>query len=239
MRGTQRFQSPDRHGVRRRSPVDCEAASGVVPGPVCGAAGRKRVSGARRVPGTERDAGGRDGTGTREGTDSGQGTDAREGTDPRRDADIGRDEDIRRGVGQAHRIVVKIGSSSLTTAAGGLDADRVDALVDVLAKTRDGGARELVLVSSGAIAAGLAPLSCAAAPRTSPGSRPPPASARGCSWPGTPRRSPGTASASARSSSPPTTPAAAPITATRPAPSTSSSRWGAARRQRERHRRHR
>lgn len=116
------------------------------------------MSGARRVPGTERDAGGRDGTGTRKGTDSGQGTDAREGTDARRDADTGRDEDIRRGVGQAHRIVVKIGSSSLTTAAGGLDADRVDALVDVLAKTRDGGARELVLVSSGAIAAGLAPL---------------------------------------------------------------------------------
>ncbi|WP_424215561.1 glutamate 5-kinase [Streptomyces sp. BI20] len=58
----------------------------------------------------------------------------------------------------AHRIVVKVGSSSLTTAAGGLDADRVDALVDVLAKARDGGAKEIVLVSSGAIAAGLAPL---------------------------------------------------------------------------------
>ena len=34
----------------------------------------------------------------------------------------------------ARRVVVKVGSSSLTTAAGGLDADRVDALVDVLAK---------------------------------------------------------------------------------------------------------
>jgi glutamate 5-kinase len=61
-------------------------------------------------------------------------------------------------VREARRIVVKVGSSSLTTAAGGLDADRVDALVDVLAKARSGGEKEIVLVSSGAIAAGLAPL---------------------------------------------------------------------------------
>jgi glutamate 5-kinase len=61
-------------------------------------------------------------------------------------------------VAEARRIVVKVGSSSLTTASGGLDADRVDALVDVLAKSRSGGEKEIVLVSSGAIAAGLAPL---------------------------------------------------------------------------------
>ncbi|WP_181766340.1 glutamate 5-kinase, partial [Streptomyces albidus (ex Kaewkla and Franco 2022)] len=72
----------------------------------------------------------------------------------------------------ARRIVVKVGSSSLTTAAGGLDADRVDALVDVLAKhagRADGEAerpvKEIVLVSSGAIAAGLAPLGLARRPR--------------------------------------------------------------------------
>lgn len=64
----------------------------------------------------------------------------------------------RTDVEGAHRVVVKVGSSSLTTASGGLDADRVDALVDVLAKSRSGGEREIVLVSSGAIAAGLAPL---------------------------------------------------------------------------------
>ncbi|MBP0458444.1 glutamate 5-kinase [Streptomyces montanisoli] len=64
----------------------------------------------------------------------------------------------------ARRIVVKVGSSSLTTAAGGLDADRVDALVDVLASVR-GGEREVVLVSSGAIAAGLAPLGLERRPR--------------------------------------------------------------------------
>lgn len=69
-------------------------------------------------------------------------------------------------------MVVKVGSSSLTTAAGGLDADRVDALVDVLAKhtgTQHAEAgqapRETVLVSSGAIAAGLAPLGLAKRPR--------------------------------------------------------------------------
>ncbi|RZD58756.1 glutamate 5-kinase [Streptomyces albidoflavus] len=66
---------------------------------------------------------------------------------------------------QARRIVVKVGSSSLTTASGGLDADRVDALVDVLAKARSGGTREIVLVSSGAIAAGLAPLGFPRRPR--------------------------------------------------------------------------
>ncbi len=60
---------------------------------------------------------------------------------------------------------MKVGSSSLTTASGGLDADRVDALVDVLAKTRSGGEKEIVLVSSGAIAAGLAPLGLARRPK--------------------------------------------------------------------------
>ncbi|RNL71095.1 glutamate 5-kinase [Streptomyces sp. I6] len=66
---------------------------------------------------------------------------------------------------EARRVVVKVGSSSLTTASGGLDADRVDALVDVLAKVRSGGEKEIVLVSSGAIAAGLAPLGLARRPR--------------------------------------------------------------------------
>nr|WP_240677638.1 glutamate 5-kinase [Actinacidiphila soli] len=72
---------------------------------------------------------------------------------------------VRQDVVEAHRIVVKVGSSSLTTAAGGLDADRVDALVDVLAKVRGNGAKDIVLVSSGAIAAGLAPLGLTRRPR--------------------------------------------------------------------------
>ncbi|MFJ6215211.1 glutamate 5-kinase [Streptomyces sp. NPDC092296] len=79
-------------------------------------------------------------------------------------------EQLRDDVLRARRIVVKVGSSSLTTAAGGLDADRVDALVDVLAKARtprgaDAQPTEVVLVSSGAIAAGLAPLGLASRPR--------------------------------------------------------------------------
>ncbi|MGV9311466.1 glutamate 5-kinase [Streptomyces sp. NPDC003691] len=73
--------------------------------------------------------------------------------------------EARQQVTQARRIVVKVGSSSLTSAAGGLDADRVDALVDVLAKVRSGGEKEIVLVSSGAIAAGLAPLGLARRPK--------------------------------------------------------------------------
>ena len=67
----------------------------------------------------------------------------------------------RAAVADARRLVVKVGSSSLTTAAGGLDADRLTALVDALAAR--GG--EIVLVSSGAIAAGLAPLGLAKRPR--------------------------------------------------------------------------
>jgi len=67
----------------------------------------------------------------------------------------------RQAVATAQRLVVKVGSSSLTTAAGGLDGDRLEALVDVLA-ARTGS---LVLVSSGAIAAGLAPLGLRRRPR--------------------------------------------------------------------------
>ncbi|MGI4896817.1 MAG: glutamate 5-kinase [Janthinobacterium lividum] len=70
----------------------------------------------------------------------------------------------REDLGRARRVVVKVGSSSLTTAAGGLDATRLEALVDVLAQRRvDGG--DVVLVSSGAIAAGLAPLGLGKRPR--------------------------------------------------------------------------
>jgi glutamate 5-kinase len=67
----------------------------------------------------------------------------------------------RESIAAAARLVVKVGSSSLTTAAGGLDPARLDALVDALA-AREG---QLVLVSSGAIAAGLAPLGLVRRPR--------------------------------------------------------------------------
>ena len=69
----------------------------------------------------------------------------------------------RAAVVAARRVVVKIGSSSLTTAAGGIDPARVRQLVDAVATLRSSGA-EVVLVSSGAIAAGLAPLGLARRP---------------------------------------------------------------------------
>jgi len=67
-------------------------------------------------------------------------------------------------VADARRVVVKVGSSSLTTASGGIDPERVRSLVDTLAAAHAGGA-EIVLVSSGAIAAGLAPLALKRRPR--------------------------------------------------------------------------
>ncbi|HSV40132.1 MAG TPA: glutamate 5-kinase [Nocardioidaceae bacterium] len=63
---------------------------------------------------------------------------------------------MRSEVTSARRVVVKIGSSSLTK-GGGIDPDRVVELVDTLADVRKRGV-EVVLVSSGAIAAGLTPL---------------------------------------------------------------------------------
>ncbi|KAB2339172.1 glutamate 5-kinase [Actinomadura rudentiformis] len=63
----------------------------------------------------------------------------------------------RKSIATARRIVVKAGSSSLTTPQGRIDADRIDALVDVLAARRATGT-EIIFVSSGAIAAGLGPL---------------------------------------------------------------------------------
>ncbi|MEV6604773.1 glutamate 5-kinase [Kutzneria sp. NPDC051319] len=70
----------------------------------------------------------------------------------------------RQAVAAAKRIVVKVGSSSLTTAVGGLDPSRLDALVDALA-ARSAAGSQVVLVSSGAIAAGLAPLGIGKRPK--------------------------------------------------------------------------
>ena len=65
---------------------------------------------------------------------------------------------------QAQRIVVKVGSSSLTTIRGGISERALAALVDTLADRANAGT-EIVLVSSGAIAAGLAPLGLARRPK--------------------------------------------------------------------------
>lgn len=65
--------------------------------------------------------------------------------------------EIRRRIASAHTIVVKVGSSSLTQEGGRLDPERLNALVAALASIHLMDAR-VVLVSSGAIAAGFGPL---------------------------------------------------------------------------------
>ena len=55
------------------------------------------------------------------------------------------------------RVVVKVGSSSLTRADGGLDLNRIDILAGLIAGMRSRG-HDVVLVSSGAVASGLVPL---------------------------------------------------------------------------------
>jgi glutamate 5-kinase len=71
---------------------------------------------------------------------------------------------MRNEVIGAKRIVIKIGSSSLTDSGAGLDAAAVDQLVDAVAAARKRGS-EVLVVSSGAIAAGLAPLGLQSRPK--------------------------------------------------------------------------
>ena len=70
----------------------------------------------------------------------------------------------RRSVGEAQRIVVKVGSSSLTKPGGGVDVERVAELVDVVADRMAAGS-QVNLVSSGAIATGFPMLGLSRRPR--------------------------------------------------------------------------
>lgn len=65
--------------------------------------------------------------------------------------------DTRATIAGARKIVVKIGSSALTDLEQGLVSSRLDALTDAIAARLDRGS-EVVVVSSGAIGAGMAPL---------------------------------------------------------------------------------
>jgi len=65
------------------------------------------------------------------------------------------------------RVVIKVGSSSLTTPDGHLDPHRIGTVVDAVVSVRARG-DEAVLVSSGAIAAGIGPLGLARRPRDLP-----------------------------------------------------------------------
>ena len=70
----------------------------------------------------------------------------------------------RQRIANARRIVVKVGSSSLTSPDGGIDPERIGRIVDAIAAARRAG-RDVVLVSSGAIAAGMGPLGMRTRPR--------------------------------------------------------------------------
>ena len=63
----------------------------------------------------------------------------------------------RPDIAEASRVVVKVGSSSLTTPDGEIATSQIEALVKALADRHEDGT-QLILVSSGAIASGLTPL---------------------------------------------------------------------------------
>nr|WP_051178240.1 glutamate 5-kinase [Nocardia concava] len=70
----------------------------------------------------------------------------------------------RQAIASARSVVVKIGSSALTSLEGGLDTGRLDKLADAVeARMRAGS--DLVVVSSGAIGAGMAPLGLSKRPK--------------------------------------------------------------------------
>ena len=71
----------------------------------------------------------------------------------------------RSSITSAKRVVIKIGSSSLTGTAGAeLDPHAVQKIVDLAFSLKKRGA-EVVIVSSGAIAAGLSPLGLKTRPK--------------------------------------------------------------------------
>src|SRR2546429_525661 len=71
-----------------------------------------------------------------------------------------------RKLGRVRRLVVKVGSGLLTKAGAGIAPDRIEALAAEIAAVREG--RRVVLVTSGAIATGVARLGLAARPRSIP-----------------------------------------------------------------------
>ncbi len=75
--------------------------------------------------------------------------------------------DKRRLVDTAKRIVVKLGSGVLAGADGGVDRARIDALAKEIAALRSNG-RTVIVVTSGAVAAGVARLALPGRPRTIP-----------------------------------------------------------------------
>jgi glutamate 5-kinase len=74
----------------------------------------------------------------------------------------------RRQLGRIRRLVVKVGSGLVTTPAAGPDRRRIGALAADLVAARGEAGREVVLVTSGAIATGMARLALSHRPRSMP-----------------------------------------------------------------------
>lgn len=77
------------------------------------------------------------------------------------------EKSIRDDIRDAKRVVIKIGSSSLTRDDGRLDLNRIDRVAGVVARMHKRG-KQVVIVSSGAVAAGLDPLGFPSKPRDLP-----------------------------------------------------------------------
>lgn len=73
----------------------------------------------------------------------------------------------RSAIARANRIVVKIGSSSLSSVGGGLKKDVVEQLADAVARRRNSG-HEVIVVSSGAISTGMPALGLTKRPKDLP-----------------------------------------------------------------------
>ncbi|MDO5030976.1 MAG: glutamate 5-kinase [Corynebacterium sp.] len=74
----------------------------------------------------------------------------------------GFDSDTREAIRTAKRVVVKIGSSSLTGPDGRTDPERIDFIADALEKRM--GISDVIVVSSGAVASGMGPLGLSTRP---------------------------------------------------------------------------
>lgn len=79
------------------------------------------------------------------------------------DPAFGHESELRSGIAQARRVVVKIGSSSLTGDDHRVDPAKIDRIVDALQARMSRGC-DIIVVSSGAIAAGMTPLGLAKRP---------------------------------------------------------------------------
>ena len=74
------------------------------------------------------------------------------------------EEELRHHIATAKRVVVKIGTSSLVNDDFSISQEQIDRIVDAL-QARMAAGSDVIVVSSGAIAAGMAPLGLSTRPR--------------------------------------------------------------------------